>query len=455
MKRFAIHARFSDEHVQDARSIPDQQALNRRRVDELGGIVVREFSEPDTFSGLPLHARPELLDLMDRAEAGEIDVVLTELVDRLARRPSVVNAVLEHLEHCGVEFWTLADGKVSDLHVAFRSVQARQFQRDLAQKVRRGQVGRVREGKVSGGHPSYGYQLKEREPGVLEVHEFRKQIVRRIFEHYDAGVGPKAIVMALEAEGIEGPRGPWKVGTIGGILRNPIYIGETIYNRKSQPKSPKTGRPVGRANPPDQWERGYNKDYVIVNPVFFQRVQERLASRPHQHPRQKRRPKHLLSGLLICGRCKEKLHIKTNGVGTRYFACSTHTKRGGCKNIRMLPAREAERRVLAGLLPRLLAPEAVALAASTYQEARKRLAAQQARTRNSTKHELADVQRRIANIDKISWRRIQLRAPPRARRAGGARDRVEGENALGGGRHSPPAPPGSAPLPAARREPGR
>jgi hypothetical protein len=55
----------------------------------------------------------------------------------------------------------LAEGEISELHVSLKGTMNALFLKDLAQKTRRGQRGRVEAGKIPGGN-SYGYQIVRR-----------------------------------------------------------------------------------------------------------------------------------------------------------------------------------------------------------------------------------------------------------------------------------------------------
>ncbi|MGB0903227.1 recombinase family protein, partial [Halocynthiibacter sp.] len=75
-------------------------------------------------------------------------------------------------------------------------------------KVKRGQRGRVLNGKAAGG-VGYGYIVGG--PGERTIDPKQALIVHRIFNMFADGVSPRAIAKALNAEGIEGPKGAvWK-----------------------------------------------------------------------------------------------------------------------------------------------------------------------------------------------------------------------------------------------------
>ena len=86
------------------------------------------------------------------------------------------------------------------------------FLKDLADKTRRGQRGRVEQGRIPGGK-SYGYNLVHSlkddgqvERGQRTINEAEANIVRRIFSEYVAGNSPRKIAASLNAEQIPSPR---------------------------------------------------------------------------------------------------------------------------------------------------------------------------------------------------------------------------------------------------------
>ena len=76
--------------------------------------------------------------------------------------------------------------------------------------------------------------------GERAIDEVEAAVVRRIFAWFAGGLSPIAIAKQLTAEGIHGPEGrAWQGTTIRGhalratgILRNELYIGRLVWNRK-------------------------------------------------------------------------------------------------------------------------------------------------------------------------------------------------------------------------------
>jgi site-specific DNA recombinase len=134
--------------------------------------------------------------------------IVTESLDRLSRSQADIAALFEKLQFLGVRIETLADGAVSEIHVGLKGTMSALFLKDLAQKTRRGQIGRVKAGRIPGGK-SYGYDvLKDGDDrGRRAINAAEADIIRRIFHEYATGKGPLAIVRDLNRETVPGPTG--------------------------------------------------------------------------------------------------------------------------------------------------------------------------------------------------------------------------------------------------------
>jgi site-specific DNA recombinase len=399
--RVAVYSRFSSD-LQDARSITDQIAAAREHAGRNGWTVVAEFCDA-AISGSALHNRPGLLDLMMAAKARQFDAVLTESIDRLSRDLEDIAGLHKRLAYWGVKIVTLADGEVGKLHVGLKGMIASLYLDDLAQKTRRGQVGRVKAGRIPGGR-CYGYDVTPGdERGQRRINEAEAGVVKRIFAEYVVGASPLAIAGRLNAEGIPGPRGgAWNASTINGsrkrlngIISNQLYAGKIVYNRQRFVKDPATGKRQARPNPPDQWITQDIPELAIVPPADFDAAQARRATNDSRtRLDRRRRPKHLLSGLVSCGCCgAAMIVVRDDRVG-----CSARINRATCTNRRTIRLKDIEQRVLTALQAHLLAPEIVAAAVEAYRAERAKLVKDTDRRRRDCERDLAAIDRRIAGI---------------------------------------------------------
>ncbi len=373
--RTVIYARYSSDNQRDA-SIEDQVRQCRQYIDRQGWTYLHAFTDR-AISGARL-LRAGYQKLLEDARAGSYDVVVAEALDRLSRDQEHVAALFKQLSFAGVRIVTLAEGEINELHVGLKGTMNALFLKDLAQKTRRGLEGRVRQGRSAGGK-AYGYDVvKEYDaegnpvPGGRRINQAEAVVVRRIFEAFAAGHSPRAIARQLNNDNIPGPGGrPWSDTTIRGhatrrtgILRNDLYAGKMVWNKQHYVKDPHTGRRLARPNPESEWIVQDVPHLRILDQDIWDRVQARLdAIRQSPAVRKarktkfwlNRRPKHLLTGLVRCGRCGGSFAA----IGSNYLACGVARRTGACDNRRSIPRPAIERLVLDALKHNLMQPDLV------------------------------------------------------------------------------------------------
>ncbi len=373
--RAVIYARFSSNNQRDA-SIEDQVRQCRQYIDRQGWTYLHAYTDR-AISGARL-LRAGYQKLLEDARASSYDVVVAEALDRLSRDQEHVAALFKQLSFAGVRIVTLAEGEINELPVGLKGTMNALFLKDLAQKTRRGLEGRVRQGR-SGGGKAYGYDVvKEYDaegnpvPGGRRINQAEAVVVRRIFEAFAAGHSPRAIARQLNNDNIPGPGGrPWSDTTIRGhatrrtgILRNDLYAGKMVWNKQHYVKDPHTGRRLARPNPESEWIVKDVPHLRILDQDIWDRVQARLdAIRQSPAVRKarktkfwlNRRPKHLLTGLVRCGRCGGSFAA----IGSNYLACGVARRTGACDNRRSIPRPAIERLVLDALKHNLMQPDLV------------------------------------------------------------------------------------------------
>ena len=220
---------------------------------------------------------------------------------------------------------TLAEGEISELHVGLKGTMNALFLKDLAQKTRRGLQGRVLQG-LSGGGLCYGYDLLPGETGVRRINESEAKVIRSIFRDYAAGQSPRAIARKLNKKGIPGPSGgPWRDTAIRGhftrgtgILNNELYVGRLVWNRLTYLKDPASGRRRSRLNPQDLWIIQEVPALRIVDDTLWEAVKarqgairdsDRVANARATRFWERRRSRHLLSGLVVLPRVWQPLRL--------------------------------------------------------------------------------------------------------------------------------------------------
>jgi site-specific DNA recombinase len=362
-----LHDRRGQRHQTD-RSIDDQVRLCNARAKSEGCTVSVTLADR-AISGASL-LRPDIQKLLAGIRNSEFDIILTESIDRLSRSLEDCAHIYKRASHKKIRMVTIAEGEISEMHIGMKGTMGELYLKDLRQKTHRGLEGVAIEGKSAGGK-SYGYDSVvkydsrgERIRGERTINAAEAEIVNRIFREYVSGKSPKGIAIALNKEGISGPRGgAWGQSTINGnrhrgtgILNNELYIGRQVWNRQQYSKNPDTGLRNSQPRP--------EKDLVVAEVPQLRIIDQGLwdSAKAVQgdlkiiHKREfwkAKRPQGPFSHLIKCAKCGGGY---SNISGT-LLGCSTARNKGTCDNRLNMRVDVLEEKVLGALPGRLMNEE--------------------------------------------------------------------------------------------------
>lgn len=288
-KQVALYARVSTQgQGEDGKtSIPEQLRDCQRLADERSFTVVEVFK--DTASGYTLE-RPALDALRDAVQRGRIQVVICYSLDRLCR-DSTKSAWLEHelarrgvqIEYVTGQYDNTPQGKLQKNMMRALADAEGDILKD---RMRRGKMGKLRNGSVMLDTPPYGYK-KEAKDGknTLVINEAEAQVVGMVFQWFvfgdetDPTTGPLTIEAiknrlytlqiptrtdTLQRSRKNYPRANvWSNRTVYDILRNTTYIGRWAYG-KTKKKKVETEE-NGRVRLIKKTERVDPKDWLYVD----------------------------------------------------------------------------------------------------------------------------------------------------------------------------------------------
>ena len=417
--RAVTYARYSSDAQREA-SIEDQQRICNERLEREGWTLTQAYADRATSGATTL--RPGFQSLLAAMRDGGVDVVVAESLDRFSRDLEHIAAFHKQCVFHGVRLYTLSEGDVSELHIGLKGTMGALYLKDLADKTRRGLEGRIHAGRCTGTAP-YGYTVvrKLRENGELDrglraVDDAAASVVQRIFTEYAAGVSPLKIAKALNAERIAGPGGGiWYETSIrgrelrrDGILRNALYVGQIVWRRRLSLKDPVTGARLRRDASPPTYVTGQAPELRIIDEALWSRVQARLraeAAPPRAKPGDerlafwdRRRPRHLLSGKVICGVCGGPYHP----TGRDYLGCQA-AKHGACTNRRTCQRTSMEAHVLGLLRRQLMQPDLLGAFLQEFDAEWERLDSELRVEASARQRERQAVERKIANlVDAVS-----------------------------------------------------
>lgn len=398
--RVAAYARYSSDQ-QRAASL-DDQLRNVRTWCQRNGVPDPVAYTDAAISGASDN-RPGYRSLVADITGGRVDLVVVDDLSRLSRDNSEIGQLLKRVRFAGVRLVGVSDGvdtarKGHKIDVGLRGLMGELYLDELADKTHRGLSGRALAGASAGGLP-YGYRVAG--TGQRTIDPDQAEVVRRIYDMAAGGHTPRQIVAALNAEGVPSPRGgSWALSVVYGdrkrgigILANPIYRGQQIWNRSTWTKHPDTGRRLRSERPENEWIITDHPELRIITDEQWQAAEATLQARRGKKGKPAgRSPRHMLSGLLRCCDCGGPMVA----VDAYRYGCARAKDRGpSVCGSRLRVAREhVESALLAGIKRDLLSDTAY----QAFEREARRLLTQAAPDTGSIEKRIRDAERTHENI---------------------------------------------------------
>lgn len=340
--RVGMYIRLSreDGDKQESESIGNQRNIIKRFLKEKDLDFVDEYVD-DGVSGTTFD-RKGFNRLIQDIEAKRINMVVTKDLSRLGRDYIKTGYYLEnYFPEKNVRYVAILDGIDTYLDSTnndispFKAIMNDMYAKDISKKIKSVFKEKQKSGQFLGSIPPYGYKLSETEKGKLEIDNYSADIVREIFKMYAQGHGSIDIMNHLNKKGIlnpssyhqtkykKKPSNKWNQITILSMLRNQVYIGNTVQNKKRK-ISYKCKKVVD--NPVEQWIVVENTHEAIIDDKTFRKVELMLKSKDtSKHTKHE----YLFKGLLKCYHCGRNLQMAQKGRSMYpYINCIGHEKRG-------------------------------------------------------------------------------------------------------------------------------
>lgn len=330
----AVYARISSDPTGQALGVNRQLEDCRKLAESRGWTVAQEYVDNDisAYSG---KARPAYEQMLDDIRAGQRDAVIVYNLDRLTRRPMELEQFAELCDEAGLRqvATVTADvdlGNDDGLFMArmFAAFAAKESGRKSARLKRKARE-RAENGLPGGGrNRPFGYEADK-----ITVNHAEAEIIRQMAARMLAGESARSIASWAEAQGVQTTSGgQWRSPTIRAVLLSPRIAGLRSHN----------GEVVG----PAVWD-------PIISPETRQQLLNHFAAMKRSGRRAPRR--YLLSGLLRCGKCGNRLFSSARGTERRYV-CMSGPDHRGCGGI-TVTAPPVERWIAEAVLYRLDTPQ--------------------------------------------------------------------------------------------------
>lgn len=346
-KRVCAYARVSTDSRRQEDSLENQMETYERLIT---GNPEYEFIGVFADQGISGYCenRPQFQRMMEKARAGEIDLIITKSISRFARNTVTVLKFARELKNLSVGIFfeeqninTLSgDGEMMLAVLAsFAQEESRSMSENNKWSIRK----KFERGEVMITTSRFlGYDKNEY--GDLIVNRKEAEIVSLTFDLYLLNVGCSRLSDLLNYLGVKTVTGgQWESGTIGGMLSNEKYKGDFHLQKYY---TPPTQRNATRKN------RGEVQSYYIsenhepiVSPELWGQVQEMREYRKKvrnigQDGTGKFQNRYPLSGMLICPYCGKTLRRRQVYKKKIQWLCSTYIEKGkkACRGIRIADA---------------------------------------------------------------------------------------------------------------------
>ena len=254
--------------------------------------LVRIYAD-EGISGTSINKRKEFQEMIEDAQAGKIDLILTKSISRFGRNIVDILTTLRVLSGLNppvaVNFESeginTSDGK-NNLVISILSALAELESQQKSIAIKEGIRYRMQEGLYKFTvRNTIGYYRDY--TGQIKIEPAEAEIVRYIYDSFLEGASPQDIADALTEQGISSPKGmeTWKAATIKGILSNEKYCGDVLY-QKTYSKDYLSHKSVKNRDvlPQYFWE---NNHKAIIKREIWEKAQELLSARKWSRSKKK------------------------------------------------------------------------------------------------------------------------------------------------------------------------
>lgn len=302
--------------------------------------------------------RPALQQLLADAKAKRFEIVLVYKIDRFSRNLKDLLMLADALFSYGVAFKSATepfDTSTSAGKLMFQQLGSfAEFERNrIAERVFPGMIKGVQQGNWQGARfVPFGYAYNK-EKRLLEIEEREASIVKLIYTMYLSGKSTHDIAAYLDKNGYKTRTGKQFYNKfICDILKNQIYTGKIVWNKKHYDKNQKTKKHYRYIkNDPSKILVGQGRHKPIIGEEDFAEVQKLLANKTRTWRPRAKNQEYLLTGLITCAKCNHRYtgvsSISNHRLNRkkRWYRCSgPHSSHINCTN-RAIKAEDIEQEV--------------------------------------------------------------------------------------------------------------
>lgn len=316
-RNVAIYARVSTEHEAQLSALENQvQYYDDLLARHPEWILYKRYID-EGITGTSVKKRKNFMKMMEDAEAGMFDLIITREVSRFARNTVDTLQETRKLKRMGVEVYFTEDNirtlddEDGELRLTIMATLAQNESKKTSQRVKAGMKISMQNGVFYGTGNILGYDKIGKD---MVINEEQAKTVKYIFKSFLNGKGTTDIKYDLEEKGILTATGlkKWAASSIVRILENPFYCGTIVY-RKSYI--------------PDYLEQKPKKNTGQVDKVIIEGRHEPIISKEDFEKAQKLLEKHSMS----LNKKRDIGHGIPKSIWSKKLECSCGSTLNRCK----------------------------------------------------------------------------------------------------------------------------
>ncbi|MBO5239635.1 MAG: recombinase family protein [Lachnospiraceae bacterium] len=338
MERAVNYCRCSTEEESQRDALKIQTMESREWIQKMGWKHVDEYVEAK--SGTQMKGRTEYQRLFEDMLEDKFDIIVIKDQDRLMRNTKDWYLFLDRMLQNGKRLFMYLENKYytpdDALITGIRAIMAEEYSRTLSKKINNAHKGRQEKGSsIVINSNAYGFIKVGRQAPVINEEE--AAAINRMYDLSIEGYGASLISKQLYKEGYTDRQGkPYKDARIRRIIRNPLYMGTAVMNKRHFDFETKQMI----KNPPEEWIYHENIVPAIVSPDKWQKANAAMNERMEREGNFQNcnsRHVHILTHKIQCGLCGEGYYrtsrTKKTGI-VKEWKCSSYLKYGRTEAVR-------------------------------------------------------------------------------------------------------------------------
>jgi site-specific DNA recombinase len=327
-KRVAAYARVSSGKDAMLHSLSAQVSYYSAYIQRQPGWEYAGVYADEALTGTK-DDRPEFQRLLADCRAGQIDMVVTKSISRLARNTVTMLEAVRELRALNIDVFfekenihsLSGDGELMlTILASFAQEESRSVSENCKWRIR----SRFRDGELVGLSYMYGYRICK---GVIKVDLVEAAVVRRVFRDCIEGIGVETIAKRLNELGISQRRGgEWSGARVLHLLHNEKYTGNALLQKSYVADHLTKKERPNKGVLPMYFAEGTHP--AIIDRGTFDRAQRRLEANRKSNNISKDAPaRYPFSGIIQCDNCGQKFK-RVVCHGRPYWQCTTYLRNG-------------------------------------------------------------------------------------------------------------------------------